>query len=117
MLPNNFEALASKLPEFRSDILRIGEWASLHGDWRVLDPRILSRDLRDIDPLRLSLALHGLVSVGSYRQIYMVVTPEGVLAEGEYNTPLDIPGRVRDGFNHTFKVEDGDIVPVFKPVR
>lgn len=117
MLPNNFEALANKLPEYRSVVLRIGDWARHHSDWNFLDPRVLSRDMRDVDPLRLVLALHELVQAGSYKQVYKVVTPDGVFAENEYETPLDVPSAPRDGFNRPFRIEDGDIVPVFTPVK
>jgi hypothetical protein len=87
-----------------------------HPGWQFLDPRILSRDLRDIDPVHLTLTLRSFVRTGSYRQVYKVVTPDGVLAEGEYDTPLQIPSRVVDGFNHQFSVDEGDIIPVFKPI-
>jgi hypothetical protein len=117
MLPNNFENLASKIPEYRSVVLRIGDWAHAHADWSFLDPRILSRDMRDVDPLRLVLALRELVHTGSYRQVYKVVTPDGVFAENEYETPLDVPPEPVDGFNRPFRIEDGDIVPVFTPVK
>jgi|ERR1017187_7615383 hypothetical protein len=117
MLPNNFNTLASQIPEYRAAILRIGEWARNHSDWPFLDPRTLSRDLRDIDPVRLALTLHELVQVGSYRQVYKVLAPDGTFVEDEYASPLDVPPHPRDGFNHPFRIEDGDIVPVFTPVR
>lgn len=117
MLPNNFESLANQLPEHRLEVLKIGDWARRHTDWSFLDPRILSRDIRDVDPFRIVLALYRLVDAGMYRQVYKVVTPEGVFAENEYDTPLDVPNLPLDGFNHPFRIEDGDIVPVFTPVR
>lgn len=117
MLPNNFDILASQIPEYSSAILEIGAWARKHADWPFLDPRVLSRDLRNMDPVRLALALRELVHVGFYKQVYKVVTPDGTFAENEYNSPLDVPSLPRDGFNRPFRIEDGDIVPVFMPVR
>lgn len=116
MLPTNFENLARQLPEYSSVVERIGAWAHAHSDWAFLDPRILSRDLRDIDAFQLALTLRGMVRAGSYRQVYKVVTPDGVLAEGEYESPIQIPQRITDGFNQEFTLDQGDIVPVFKPV-
>ena len=117
MSPINFEILASRIPEYRSVVLKIGDWVDHHSDWEFIDPRILTQDMRDVDPLRLVLALRELVLAGSYRQVYKVVTPEGVFAENEYETPLDVPRHPTDGFNIPFRIEDGDIVPVFAPVR
>lgn len=115
MLPNNFENLANQIPEYRSVVLRIGDWAYSHRDWNFLDPRTLSKDLKDIDPVRLVLALNRLVQTGSYRQVYKVVAPDGTFAENQYASPLDVPKEPRDGFNQPFRIEDGDIVPVFTP--
>ncbi len=117
MLPNNFDTLASQIPEYRAAILRIGDWAKQHSDWPFLDPIVLSHDIHDVDPLRLALALRALVRIGSYRQVYKIKTPEGVFAEMEYENPLDIPMIPRDGYNRPFRIEDGDIVPVFTPVK
>ena len=117
MLQTNFENLANRLPQHRSIVLKIGDWVHAHGDYAFLDPRTLSRDLNDVDPMRLFLALRGFVEAGEYRQVYKVLTPEGVFAENVYETPLDVPSHPRDGFNRTFSIEDGDIVPVFTPLR
>jgi hypothetical protein len=117
MLPTDFETLANQIPEYRSVVLKIGDWVHDHADWPFLDPRVLSKDLKDVDPFRLVLALHELVQRGEYRQVYKVVTPEGVFAENVYETPLDVPREPLDGFNRPFRIEDGDIVPVFTPAR
>lgn len=116
MLRTNFGTLADKNPELRPAILRLQEWVRYHADWSVLDPRIVTQDLWDVDPFLLSAAFLELVRHGLYRRVYMVLTPSGVLAEGEYEDPLKIPEKVPDRFFNYFPTAEADIVPVFKPV-
>lgn len=115
MLPTSFDDLASSSPHLKPVFLRLKEWKSQHEDWSVLDTRVLARDMRDIDPFLLSLALQILVKQGLYRTVYMVATPTGVLAEDEYDEISNIPERVPDRFNEYFSTADADIVTVLKP--
>ena len=115
MLPNNFDSLANDRPELRPAILRVADWARTHPDWNVLDPRILAKDLPDLDPLLLSLALRELVRNGFYRRVFMVVAPSGALTEGEYDDPRSVPERVRDNWDNYFDRDNADIIPVLKP--
>jgi hypothetical protein len=114
--PISFEALASKNGPLQREILRVAEWVGQHSDWDLLDPKILSRDLRDLDPARLAIALGALVDIGAFQRVYKVVTPSGVLAEGEFDDPLNIPERVRDRWGRCFETADSDIIPVFRPI-
>jgi len=117
MLPTNFDTLANENSALRPVVVKLKDWVERHADWSVLDPRVLARDLRDVDPYLLSLLLVGLVKIGLYRRVYMVETPSGVLADGEYDDPRKIPDRVRDrGFNY-FDPTETDIVPVYKPTK
>lgn len=115
MLPTNFGTLADKHSELRPVLGKLREWVENHADWSVLDPRILARDLRDVDPFLLSLVLGELVKIGLYRRVYMVETPSGVLADGEYDDPRNIPHRVPDRSYNYFDPMETEIVPVFKP--
>jgi hypothetical protein len=117
MLPTNFDTLANENSEFRPVLGKLKEWVERHSDWSVLDPEILVRDLRDVDPFLLSVILLELVRKGLYRQVYMVKTPSGVLAEDEYDDPRQIPPRVRDRSYRYFSPMDTEIVPVFKPTK
>jgi hypothetical protein len=117
MLPTNFDTLASENSDLRPVLGRLKEWVERHQTWSVLDPRILARDLRDVDPFQLSLVLLELVRAGLYRRVYMVETPSGVLAEGEYDDPRKIPDRVADNFCNYFDPMETEIVPVLKPTK
>ena len=117
MLPTNFGTLADDNSDLRPVLGRIREWVEKHSDWSVLDPRILARDLRDVDPFLLSVALLELVRIGLYRRVYMVDTPSGVLADGEYDDPRKIPDRVPDRSFRYFNPMDTEIVPVFKRAK
>jgi hypothetical protein len=117
MLPTNFGTLADENSELRPVLRRLAEWVEKHSDWSVLDPRILAHDMRDVDPFLLSLVLRELVRIGLYRRVFMVETPSGVLADGEYDDPRKIPDRVPDRSYNYFDPTETEIVPVFKPVR
>jgi hypothetical protein len=116
MLPTNFDFLASENPELSPAVLRLGEWARKHNDWNLIDPRAVSREIRDVDPFLLAFVLRQLVERGLFEQVYMVATPSGVLAEGEYRDPNNIPERLANGFEEYFDRDDGLIVSVLKPV-
>jgi hypothetical protein len=45
-----------------------------------------------------------------------VLTPSGVLAEGEFEDPTKIPEKLADRFNRYFDTSDSDVVPLFKRV-
>lgn len=115
MLPTNFGTLANENSHLRPVLRKLKEWVEKHKDWSVLDPRILAHDLQDVDPFLLSLVLQRLVKMGLYRQVYMVETPSGVLADGEYDDPRKIPHRVHDRSYNYFDPMETEIVPVFKP--
>jgi len=112
----NFEKMDADNRELKPVFKRLDAWRRDHADWRILDPRVISRDLNDVDPLLLTFALYTLARKGVYRIVYMVTTPSGVLADGEYDDPKSIPERVPDRFNRYFDTADTDVVPVFKPV-
>ena len=116
MLPTNFDFLASENPELRPAVSRLGEWATKHRHCGLIDPRAVARELRDVDPFLLAYTLHQLVKKGLFRQKYMIATPSGVLAEGEYDDPNEIPKRVATPLEEYFDREDGEIVSVLKPV-
>ena len=117
MLPTNYDTLASENSALGPAVIRLKEWVERHADWSVLDPRVLARDLRDVDPYLLASLLGGLVKIGLYQRVYMVETPSGVLADGEYDDLQKIPDRVQDrGFNY-FDPMETDIVPVYKPAK
>jgi hypothetical protein len=117
MLPSDFGNLAKREPTLKVVLPRLEQWAKDHAQWTLIDPRKVARDIDDVDPLLLALALESLVRAGLYQRVYMVVTPSGVLADGEYNDLQAIPPRVPDRFNEYFATEDTDIVPVLKPAR
>ena len=115
MLPNSFEPLADEHPELRTAFGRISQWINLHQDWNILDPRILAKDLRDLDAGQLATALSILAASNLFRRVFMVTTPSGVLAEGQYEHLRQVPERVADRFHQYFDTAESDIVPVLTP--
>jgi len=116
MLPTNFDFLASENPELKVAVTRLGEWARKHKDWKIIDPIAVSREIKDVDPFLLSYTLHLLVARGLFRQVYMIMTPSGVLAGEPVDDPNKIPKRVSDGFDQSFDRDDGVIVPILEPI-
>ncbi len=117
MLPTNFDFLASEIPELKVAATRLEDFARRHQDWGLIDPRAVTREIRDVDPFLLMYALRELVEHGLFDQIYMVATPSGVLAEGEYNNPNEIPRHLVTPLNEWFDRDDGEIVSVLKPAK
>jgi hypothetical protein len=117
MLPTNFDTLATENSDLKPVVGRLKDWVLRHSNLSVLDPKIVARDLDDVDPFLLTRVLVGLVKIGLYRRVYMVETPSGVLAEGEYEDPLQVPNRVADSFLNYFDPMDTDIVPIYKPIK
>jgi hypothetical protein len=116
MSPSSFDSLANEKPELRSTLASIKPWAEAElNHTGLIDPRVLRRKLGDVDPVALALSLQLLVAKGIFDRVFMVVTPSGVLADGEYADPGDVPEWVADRFNNYFQVSEGDVVPVLKP--
>jgi hypothetical protein len=110
----NFDALASEHPEFKRAWRELEAWMNRHREARVINPRDVAREARDIEPVTLATALTLLVSVGLLRRVYKVTTPSGVLADGEFDDPTKIPPKLPDRFQHYFDTAESDIVPVFR---
>jgi hypothetical protein len=117
MLPTNFDFLTVERPDLGPTLHRLRDWVQTHRDWNVLDPRELARSLSDVDSFTLASALALLVESGLLRQVYVVVTPSGVLADGEYDDPRQIPKRVPDRFNHYFDTLEAEIIPVLRDAK
>lgn len=116
MSPINFEDLAKKHPEHRDALRELEEWMRRHEGVRVINPKTLAKEVRDVDPTALALALTLLVAVGILRRVYKVTTPSGVLADGEFDDPTQIPPRLPDRFEHYFDTAESDVVPIFRMV-
>jgi hypothetical protein len=113
MLPSNYDSIAADRPSLEPVLRDIASWVRSHADWNLIDPRILSKDLRHVDPARLSAALDALVDAGMLQQVFMVaLPPAGVLAYGQYHSLDDIPDRINNRFEQPVETADGDIVAV-----
>ena len=115
MSPNDFDSIADEHPQLRATFAGINRWSQRHGG--DVDPRVLRRDLPDVDPAALALSLHLLVQNGLFRRVYKVVTPSGVLTDADYDDPRDVPEWVPDRFNNYFEITAGDVIPVLRPRR
>src|SRR5690349_873120 len=108
MLPTNFDSLTAKRPDLRSALRELREWIEEHKYLNTLDPRELARFMPQIDSVKLASALALLVKYGFLQQVYKVVTPSGVLADGEYERPDQVPHRIPDRFNHYFDTDEAE---------
>ena len=117
MLPTNFDTLAAEYPKVRPALVELRHWIRSHPDWDIIEPRKIAADVREIDTVALAYALHLLVRHGFFRQVYMVETPSGVLADARYEDPGQIPKNLPDRFNRYFETAEADIVPVLVPAK
>jgi hypothetical protein len=115
MLPTNFDTLVAERPDLGPVLKDVVSWIKSHPDWDIIDTRDLSRSLAHADAWTLATALQLLCDKGPFRQVYMVVTPSGVLADGKYDDPRRIPTRVSDRWNQPFETAEADIVAVLEP--
>ena len=116
MSPNAFDSLADEYPQLSATFFDIKRWVLQQPDDADLDLRLLRRSLPEMDPTSLALSLHLLVRKGLFRRVYKVVTPSGVLTDGDYDDPRDVPEWVPDRFNNYFEIATGDVVPVLRPI-
>jgi hypothetical protein len=112
----NFEDLANEHPEHKRALRKLEEWRRRHSDVHIIDPKTLAREVQGVDATALALALTLLVKAGLLRRVYKVTTPSGVLADGEFDDPTQIPPRLPDRFEHYFDTAESDVVPVFRMV-
>lgn len=117
MLPSNFDTLAAEQPDLAATLHSIGDWVRSHPDWNLIDPRELSRQLPDLPAIKLALALRLLVQHGFLKQVYMITTPSGVLADGAYDDPRRIPDVARDRFNQPFDTSEADVIAVLTAIE
>jgi hypothetical protein len=113
----NFDSLAKQNREYGHALQRFASWLDTHADARVITPMALARDLPDVTSPALAGTLILLVREGVLQRTYAVLTPDGVLAEGEFADPQDIPETLPDRFEHYFKTAEADIVPVYRMKR
>jgi hypothetical protein len=112
----NFENLAKQYPEYKSILRQLDSWIKEHPSVNTLDPKVLARELHGIDRLLLAKALTMLVNAGQLKRVYKVMTPSGVLADGEFQDPAQIPEKIADRFANYFDTSESDVIPVFKKV-
>lgn len=115
MLPVNFEHLAKENPKSKRALRQLQAWINTHPD-RVLNPTKLGREIRNVTPADLAVALTLLMNAGLLRRVYKVVTPTGVLADGEFDDPAAIPDKLPDRSEHYFETSDADVIPIFRRV-
>lgn len=111
-LPDNYAEFAGKDRAVGRALSRFAEFVRAHQNWDLIDYRIVSRELRDVDAFTLGEAIRVLVDVGVIRQLYAVTTPSGSLAEATFERPTQIPPKLPDRFNHYFDTSEQDVVPV-----
>jgi hypothetical protein len=112
----SLEVLVKQHPEYKRALKRLDAWLGAHAGQISIDPKSLAKDLSDVGSSELAAALMLLVNAGWLSRVYKVLTPSGVLAEGEFEDPTKIPQKLPDRFNDYFDTADSDVVPIFKKV-
>jgi hypothetical protein len=112
----NLEALAKQHPDYARALRALQSWIDAHEQERVINPMKVAKDLRDVDTADLAMAFTLLLKAGLLKRVYKVLTPAGVLADGEFENPTAIPEKLPDRFERYFDTSDAEIVPVFRLV-
>ncbi len=112
----NLEPLAKQHPDSARALRALQSWIDAHEQERVINPRKVAKDVQDIPTPDLATALTLLLRAGLAKRVYKVLTPAGVLAEGEFEDPTIIPEKLPDRFERYFDTTDAEVVPVFQLV-
>ena len=72
-------------------VARIRDWLDNHAGLKIIEPRLIARDLRGVDAPVVTNALMMLVHEGALLLVYKVVSPSGAYADGEFTDPRDVP--------------------------
>lgn len=116
MLPSNFDSLTADRPELTESFSRLAKLINEHPNWNEINPREIRKFLgHNVDKWQMANALDYLVERGWLHQVYVVITPSGVMANDEFEDPSDIPERLPDRFNQYFDTAEADVVPILKP--
>jgi len=113
MSQSNLDTLVREHPEYRQEIRKVGSWLDSHPE-STINPKVVGKDLREIDSTQLAFVLMLLVQAGFLKLTYKVTTPSGVMADGEFDDPTHIPEKLTDRWNRPFDTTDADVVPVFR---
>jgi hypothetical protein len=105
--------LAKDHPSLESALRDLESWIKSHAEVNLIQPGTVARDLPQVDTRVLAEALTLLENSGYLRRVYKVLTPAGVMAEGEFEDPTRVPERLPDRFENYFDTSDADIVPAF----
>lgn len=115
MSPINFGPLIAEHPRLLRAWRGLSLWFAKPALPQFIDVRRLAKDLPDIEPGDLALALGLMAEHGLVHQTYRVATPEGVLLDQDFSSPEEIPDRMPGRFySSTFDTNEGDIVPGFR---
>ncbi len=116
MSPINLGTLEKQHPKYARALRRLQVWIDNHAQERVINPKKVAREVRDVTTADLAVALTLMLKAGLARRVYKVVTPAGVLADAEFDDPTVIPEKLPDRFEHYFDTSDAEIVPMFRLV-
>jgi len=116
MSPINLGPLEKQHPDYARALRSLQVWIDDHAQERVINPKKVAKDVRDVTTADLAFALTLMLKAGLARRVYKVVTPAGVLADGEFEDPTGIPEKLPDRFEHNFDTSDAEIVPMFRLV-
>jgi hypothetical protein len=112
----NFEALARQHPEYERALRKLDSWMRRQADLHVINPKSLAKEITGVDEAELAGALTLLQQAGHLRRVYKVLTPSGVITDGEFEDPTKIPERLPDRFENYFDTAEADILPIFRMV-
>src|SRR5687768_15662946 len=116
MSPLNFASLMSERPELNDAWRFLEAWIAEHGNVHVVPITRLAKAAKKVNlsPLVLTKALGVLLDHGLIREVYQVADYDGVLIEGDYESPDEVPPRVEGRLSQFVETSETDIVPVYR---
>jgi hypothetical protein len=112
----NLEPFAKQHPDYARALRALESWIDAHEQERVINPMKVAKELREVETTDLAMAFTLLLKAGLLKRVYKVLTPAGVLADGEFDNPTVIPEKLPNRFERYFDTADAEIVPVFRLV-
>ncbi len=114
MLPTNFADLSQRFPPLRPALEALEAWIKANPGIAFIDLRLVTGEMRDIDPAELAVALVVLESQGLLREKFGLIAPTNhVLADDFFDSRDDIPPTAYDTTDRSFDTDDAEIVSVY----
>ena len=115
MSPINFDHLLTEYPEYADCWTALRDWFDSNSRKRYVELSVLVRSLRNLDKIKLILAINTMVEEDMLKMAYRVKAPDGDLLEKDFDRPDIIPKELPDrSFSGRVRTEEADIVSGYR---